>query len=69
VKRRKGKRTRDSGATAAPDDMEVDTTATEGARDVMMVEVTRMRPYLAYMTNKELPDNQVEARRIASATL
>ena len=45
--------------------MEVDSTAVEGIKEVMMVEVTWMQPYLAYLQNKELPDNQVEARRIA----
>jgi hypothetical protein len=29
-----------------------------------MIEVTWMQPYLAYLLNKELPDNHVEARRI-----
>jgi hypothetical protein len=31
---------------------------------VMMVEVTWMQPYLAYMVNKTLPEDVVEARRI-----
>jgi hypothetical protein len=30
----------------------------------MMVEVTWMQPYLAYMLNKTLPEDAVEARRI-----
>jgi ABC-type enterochelin transport system permease subunit len=30
----------------------------------MMVEVTWMQPYLAYMVNKKLPEDAVEARRI-----
>jgi hypothetical protein len=47
------------------DDMEVDTTATEGANESMMVEVTWMQTYLAYLLNKELPQNQVKERRIA----
>jgi hypothetical protein len=29
--------------------------------DVMMVEVTWMQPYLAYMINKTLPEDVVEA--------
>jgi hypothetical protein len=33
--------------------------------DVMMVELTWMQPYLAYMINKTLPEDVVEARRIA----
>jgi hypothetical protein len=32
--------------------------------DVMMVEVTWIQPYLAYMVNKTLPEDVVEARRI-----
>jgi hypothetical protein len=32
--------------------------------DVMMVEVTWMQPYLAYMVNKTLTEDVVEARRI-----
>jgi hypothetical protein len=32
--------------------------------DVISVEVTWMQPYLAYMINKTLPENVVEARRI-----
>jgi hypothetical protein len=34
--------------------------------DVMMIEVTWMQPYLAYMINKQLPEDVVEARRIVS---
>jgi hypothetical protein len=32
--------------------------------EVMMAEVTWMQPYLAYMVNKTLPEDVVEARRI-----
>jgi hypothetical protein len=32
--------------------------------EVMMIEVTWMQPYLAYMINKALPEDTVEARRI-----
>jgi hypothetical protein len=32
--------------------------------DVMMIEVTWMQPYLAYMINKQLPKDVVEARQI-----
>jgi hypothetical protein len=42
-------------------------TAAESMTDpeeVMMVEVTWMQPYLAYMINKTLPEDVVEARRI-----
>jgi hypothetical protein len=33
------------------------------AEEVMMVEETWMQPYLAYMINKTLPKDTVEARR------
>jgi hypothetical protein len=54
----------ESGVSPAPEkeDEEADDEASE---EVMVVEVTWMQPYLAYMMNKELPENQVEARRIA----
>jgi hypothetical protein len=61
----KAKGKKNSGAMAAPDEMEIDTTAIEVTRNVMMVELTRMQPYIAYLLNKELSYNQVEARRIA----
>jgi hypothetical protein len=32
--------------------------------EVMMIEETWMQPYLAYMMNKTLPEDTVEARRI-----
>jgi hypothetical protein len=38
--------------------------STAEPEDVMMVEVTWMQPYLAYMVNKTLPKDVVEARRI-----
>jgi hypothetical protein len=38
-----------------------DTTEPE---EVMMIEATLMQPYLAYMVNKTLPEDVVEARRI-----
>jgi hypothetical protein len=53
------------GVAVAPKDMEVDNTIVEGEKEIMMVEVTWMQPYLAYLQNKELLDNQVKARRIA----
>jgi hypothetical protein len=44
------------------------TTAGSGAatepEEVMMIEETWMQPYLAYMTNKQLPEDAVEAKRI-----
>jgi hypothetical protein len=36
--------------------------------EAMMVEVTWMQPYLAYMVNKTLPDDAVETRRIIRLT-
>jgi hypothetical protein len=35
------------------------------SEEVMMIEVTWMQPYLAYLINKKLPKDVVEARRIA----
>jgi hypothetical protein len=32
--------------------------------EIMMIEETWMQPYLAYMVNKELPEDTVEAKRI-----
>jgi hypothetical protein len=32
--------------------------------EVMMIEETWMQPYLAYMINKKLPEDAVEAKRI-----
>jgi hypothetical protein len=32
--------------------------------EVMMVEITWMQPYLAYMMHQKLPEGAVEARRI-----
>jgi hypothetical protein len=66
-KSKKGKASKhklDSGVSVAPDkeDEEVEDEETE---EVLMVEVAWMQPYLAYMMNKQLPENQVEARRIA----
>jgi hypothetical protein len=34
------------------------------SEEIMMVEVTWMQPYLAYMLNRTLPKDAVEARRI-----
>jgi hypothetical protein len=45
-------------------DKEVIESTTE-PEEVMMVEVTWMQSYLAYMINKTLPEDVVEARRIA----
>jgi hypothetical protein len=38
--------------------------STAEPEEVMMVEVTWMQPYLAYMINKTLPEDVVKARRI-----
>jgi hypothetical protein len=62
TKTSKGKK--DSGAVLAPEGMKVEDAATGKTNELMMVEVTWMQPYLAYLRNKELPENQVEARRI-----
>jgi hypothetical protein len=32
--------------------------------EVMMIEETWMQPYLAYMVNKTLPEDMIEAKRI-----
>jgi hypothetical protein len=37
----------------------------EEVEEVMMIEVSWMQKYLAYLVNKELPEDTVEARRIA----
>jgi hypothetical protein len=41
-----------------------DTGSTAEPEEVMMVEETWMKPYLAYMINKTLPKDTVKARRI-----
>jgi hypothetical protein len=38
--------------------------ATPEPEEVMMIEETWMQPYLAYMLNKQLPEDAVEAKRI-----
>jgi hypothetical protein len=38
--------------------------STAEPEEVMMIEETWMQPYLAYMMNKTLPEDTVEARRI-----
>jgi hypothetical protein len=38
--------------------------ATLEPEEVMMIEETWMQPYLAYMINKQLPEDTVEAKRI-----
>jgi ribonuclease HI len=40
------------------------TESTAEPEEVMMIEETWMQPYLAYMMNKTLPEDPVEARRI-----
>jgi hypothetical protein len=39
-------------------------TSTAEPEEVMMIEETWMQPYLAYMINKTLPKDTVEAKRI-----
>jgi hypothetical protein len=38
--------------------------STSEPEEVMMIEETWMQPYLAYMINKTLPEDTVEAKRI-----
>jgi hypothetical protein len=40
------------------------TKSTSESEEVMVIEETWMQPYLAYMMNKTLPKDTVEARRI-----
>jgi hypothetical protein len=42
----------------------IGTKSTAEPEEVMMIEETWMQPYLTYMTNKTLPEDTVEARRI-----
>jgi hypothetical protein len=49
-----------SGAEA----IEQETDGAPEPEDVMMIEVTWMQPYLAYMINKQLPKDVVTARQI-----
>jgi hypothetical protein len=39
-------------------------TSTTEPVEVMMIKETWMQPYLAYMINKSLPEDTVEAKRI-----
>jgi hypothetical protein len=41
-----------------------DSGATPEPKEVMMIEETWMQLYLAYMINKQLPEDAVEAKRI-----
>jgi hypothetical protein len=38
--------------------------STTEPKEVMMIEETWMQPYLAYMINKTLPEDTVEAKKI-----
>jgi hypothetical protein len=38
--------------------------ATPEPKEIMMIEETWMQPYLAYMINKQLTEDAVEAKRI-----
>jgi ribonuclease HI len=42
----------------------IGTESTTEPEEVMMIEETWMKPYLAYMMNKTLPEDTVEARRV-----
>jgi hypothetical protein len=57
---RKTKSTCDSKLGAS----KIGTESTAEPEEVMMIEETWMQPYLAYMMNKTLPEDTVEARRI-----
>jgi hypothetical protein len=58
TKKQKTQLTEDSGAAiAAEEDI-------PEPEEVMMVDVTWMQPYLAYMAHKTLPKDVVKARRI-----
>jgi hypothetical protein len=58
MRKQKPQPAEDSGADTTRED---DNTEPD---EVMMVEVTWMQPYLAYMLHKTLPKDFVEARRI-----
>jgi hypothetical protein len=58
MRKQKPQPTEDLGADTT---MEGDNTEPE---EVIMIEVTWMQPYLAYMQHKTLPEDVVEARRI-----
>jgi hypothetical protein len=57
-KKQKTQQAKESGADTVPEGEDM-----EPAK-VMMIEVTWMQPYLAYMLHKKLPEYVVEARRI-----
>jgi hypothetical protein len=65
----KGSKTSSSGelnqlATAGSGASKSGMESTAEPEEVMMIEETWMQPYLAYMSNKTLPKDTIEARRI-----
>jgi ribonuclease HI len=58
----KGSKTSSPGE--GPGASKIGTESTTEPEEVMMIEETWMQPYLAYMMNKTLPEDTVEARRI-----
>jgi hypothetical protein len=54
----------DQHVTASSGASKTKTESTTEPKEVMMIEETWMQPYLAYMMNKTLPEDAVEARRI-----
>jgi hypothetical protein len=62
--KKKGKKS-DSGAAPSLDTPPELEEEDEEPEDVLMIEVSWMQPYLAFLTNNELPENAVKARRIA----
>jgi ribonuclease HI len=65
-KDRKGDKSKlDSGAAPASDPLIAASDGDEEPEEIMMIEIPWMQPYLAYFVNKELPEDPVEAQRIA----
>ena len=52
---------KDSGAASVSEPIDSEE---EEEHEVMMIETPWMQPYLAYLVNKEIPADPVEARRV-----
>ena len=52
----------DSGATPAPDSLLTASDDDEEQEELMMIEIPWIQQYLAYLVNKELPEDPVEVR-------
>ena len=61
TKKKKNTCKKGSGATTAP---EPSTSDEEEPEEVLMIQVPWMQTYLAYIVNKEIPEDPVEARRV-----